>query len=952
MSLPAKILKFAKIAVKRNGLKGLVYVLKKKFGFSLVEFAFSSTKEGKVKTAGSNKILNRIDSVNSSSFLIDGAKIELPFLVNSSDLLPVPLALYKKFKDSNIKGAYINSFSSGSWICLFGCFSETFLKLTDEDLTLIDSLIAAGLTKKMEELDSLVHQQSSEEINNVSIRGSGFYYAEVDEKFNLIHVSGDLDKLFNCSSEELENILNSGIAELLDEADKWRLIRTARQVLKTQEPRSVSFHVRKPSTNLRIPILALIGCANVNRASQPKNILVGIGVINTRSETSFNLFNLEASNCLFRLLCSVSEKPNDYKSHFEHLDAFLRSVLPPCPTMLFINKNGKNICIRSDIGKETNLRDYQRIVGCLTPSSELIREFFLDDHTKAIVLSLNSGIIRGYYVYFVRASFPKAQSIDSLKLAASIASNVLEMSGKTHTQNRLIKYQMSLNRQLSKLWSIKNIFDLGSSVLELVSKIMPSKRGWFGVLSTNRTHIEGVAGFGAGVGLKLSRSQVELVLRHDYLDEAVSTGKIQIVPAGAQMECSGFNEVIKRLKIGTFVILPVNHKDKVIAVIIIEPHRDDYTYLRMNLPLLEYVSFYLGLVINALKFEYKIFEADKMKAISVFSAGLAHYLNNVFQSVVGNLSLIEREIPQALKPTFESILNSVQRGATLVRKLNDIASPSVKNFELIDLNVLIQESLDLFNTVLEPRIKVELQLKPGLRAIFGNKGSIQQAMLNIILNAKDALAEKNNGIVLIQTSDVKLVSNQIDPLLPPGRYVCVKICDNGKGMTEEELQSCFEPFFSTKGSNDILWPGLGLSTTYSIMRAHGGLATVASQKNMGTTVSLYFPYPMTSTLSEETEKPVVYLASLDQKLITELRSMLNSLGMNTMVYSRNGPRTIPDRNAILIIDLDTESSGDFEIFVTESSRIYGIASEPTAHSEFKHPIFKKPVNIWRLAQLL
>ncbi|MCS6961552.1 MAG: ATP-binding protein, partial [Deltaproteobacteria bacterium] len=843
MESAKRINTFAFKILSKKGFSAFVQYLKKKLDLDCVDIVIKRINQ--VKTYPGNKVFTEVSDVSASEIVCHGTKISLPFFVSSSDAMPVPLNLYKLLKEHDFKGCFITSVETELAVLVIGCFKREPLKLTDEDVSLVNETLAFWLTKRLEKFNSETQHDSFLS----KVVSSGCYVIEVDEKLNVLSAHGNFKSLLSLDADTIINQTAQTLDKFVDSADRKRLIRACRSVFRTGLPRLVSFSLKK-ADETKANITAVISrCQSLG-----KSTIIGIGFSNdTIAETRIDLFNVSTITLMLRFLKEVYENPKNLKSHFESLTEFFHSIIPMSDIALGAKNNGKIVFLRHTLPDEKRYL-LSKLKNAFTSTSERIKELELDNSTKIICANLTTNFPKLHIFYFVSPKFPKGDYLDSLKFAVNVASVSLEIAAQTYSQRRMVRSQFLLNKYLSKLWTLKSVYDVGQKALEIAGKIIPSLRGWIGVANTQRTHIEGIAGFGPGVGLRLARSQVELVLRHDYLDQAIHEKKIQIVPRGAKMDCSGFNDVIKRLNLGTLLIAPILHNDEVVGVLILEPNKNNSAFLRTNLGLIEYLCFYLGLVINAIRFDYRLFEADKMKAISIFSAGLAHYLNNIFQSVLGNLSFLSSKVSNEQNEVLLKIVEGVQKGASLIKKLNDMASPTVKSFELINLSQLILENKDLYQTILEPNIKLEINTQPNLRPIVGNKGAIQQALLNIILNAKEAIEDKNRGKVIITLEEVKLLSNQVDPILPPGRYVLVKITDDGRGMTAEEVQSCFEPFFSTKKSASALWPGLGLATTYATLRAHGGLATASSQPGVGTTISLYFPFPLTAVLDVHSEK--------------------------------------------------------------------------------------------------
>ena len=192
------------------------------------------------------------------------------------------------------------------------------------------------------------------------------------------------------------------------------------------------------------------------------------------------------------------------------------------------------------------------------------------------------------------------------------------------------------------------------------------------------------------------------------------------------------------------------------------------------------------------------------------------------------------------------IVTATERGATLIKQLLAFSAQGSNEPKKLSMNELLEESKDIYRSVVGPEIAFELKLATELPLIRGDYSQIQQAITNLLINAKEAMHGKIGGIVKISTAMVRLHSGEVDPDLAPGVYVRVDIEDTGIGMDQERQSRCFEPFYTTKapdagtglGFGGI---GLGLSTAYAILKNHDGIITVSSELGEGSTFSLFIP---------------------------------------------------------------------------------------------------------------
>ena len=403
-------------------------------------------------------------------------------------------------------------------------------------------------------------------------------------------------------------------------------------------------------------------------------------------------------------------------------------------------------------------------------------------------------------------------------------------------------YQLS--HELSQVFSTK---DIAEYAFPIIQEQLPCRRGWFGVINENATHIIGEGGFGPGLRTRLINIQIELNLRHDFFDEAIRTKQAVIVPAGTSMECSGLNRIIARLQVGTLVIIPLVSLGKVVGVLVLEPEISGPEFLRGRLPLLSSMASEIASVVYARKFESKVADAQKMRMAGLLASGMAHNFNNLLQAILGQAQLLELELANSprLREPVKTIVSAGTQGARLLRQLINLTDVNDFQIENISLDRFVDESFEFYRSLLPENVKFEIRLpKEPLPAIKANQNQIQQVLSNLVLNARDAVETVPEPEVTIQATIVQLATGEIDPELAPGRYVRIDVEDNGIGMTSDQIARCFEPFYTTKNWDatsgvGVSGSGLGLSISYSIMKRLGGILTVSSRPGDGATFSLY-----------------------------------------------------------------------------------------------------------------
>lgn len=239
--------------------------------------------------------------------------------------------------------------------------------------------------------------------------------------------------------------------------------------------------------------------------------------------------------------------------------------------------------------------------------------------------------------------------------------------------------------------------------------------------------------------------------------------------------------------------------------------------------------------------EEQLVQAQKMEAVGHLAGGIAHDFNNLLTIIRGyselSMAMTDQEMP-VYKKIYE-INKAVDRAEALTQQLLAFSRKQVLKPVPVSLNNQIKETEKMLRRLIGEHIQLHLQLEAGPDTIKADPGKIEQIILNLSINARDAMAK--GGKLTIATSNIILDDDfsGFRPELKSGRYVMLTISDSGTGMDEETKEHIFDPFFTTKGSGK--GTGLGLATVYGIVKQSRGHITVTSQPGAGTTFMIYFP---------------------------------------------------------------------------------------------------------------
>ncbi|SDS66616.1 transporter substrate-binding domain-containing protein [Opitutus sp. GAS368] len=250
------------------------------------------------------------------------------------------------------------------------------------------------------------------------------------------------------------------------------------------------------------------------------------------------------------------------------------------------------------------------------------------------------------------------------------------------------------------------------------------------------------------------------------------------------------------------------------------------------------------------RLEQKMQETQKLESLGVLAGGIAHDFNNLLSVVLGNASLARLEAAETPvnAARLDSIVTAANRAAELCRQLLAYAGKGRFSLTRLSLNELVTETTRLLELSISKQARLEFALAPAVPAIEGDASQLRQIIMNLVINASEALGENNPGTIRLATTVVTLPRpGALDsgPVaeLAPGEYACMEISDTGCGMPPEVLARIFDPFFTTKFTGR----GLGLAAVLGIVRTHQGALQVTSTAGRGSTFHIYLPVSQTQT---------------------------------------------------------------------------------------------------------
>jgi two-component system cell cycle sensor histidine kinase/response regulator CckA len=236
-----------------------------------------------------------------------------------------------------------------------------------------------------------------------------------------------------------------------------------------------------------------------------------------------------------------------------------------------------------------------------------------------------------------------------------------------------------------------------------------------------------------------------------------------------------------------------------------------------------------------------LFRSQKMETVGKLAGGVAHEFNTILTVIIGQSELLLNDLPPEdlrLNNVIE-IRNAANRATALTRQLLAYGRKQILHVETLNLNQTILNLESAFRHLLGNQVEMHLALAEEPLLARTDAGQIEQVLMNMVLNARDAMP--NGGRLVLASASVTIdqAQNDTDPELKPGDYAMISVMDSGIGMSEETKSRIFEPFFSTRNLSEAM--GLGLATSYGIIKQSGGHITVESQIDRGSVFRIFLP---------------------------------------------------------------------------------------------------------------
>ena len=321
------------------------------------------------------------------------------------------------------------------------------------------------------------------------------------------------------------------------------------------------------------------------------------------------------------------------------------------------------------------------------------------------------------------------------------------------------------------------------------------------------------------------------------------------------------------------------------------------------------------------RIEAQLLQSQKMEAIGTLAGGIAHEVNNLLQVVLGHadMLLMSKGMDEKFNRSLEIIRMTARNGADLVKRILTFSRRAEPEKSAVNLTEAVRKVERILRQTIPRMIHLEMVLEENLRMISADHSQVEQILLNLAVNARDAMPE--GGRLVFETKNVTIRKEfcRTHPEVKPGKYVLLTVSDTGQGMAKETLDRIFEPFFTTKQPGK--GTGLGLSMIFGVVKSHGGDITCYSEVGVGSTFNIYFPASTEDLRPDDTattiEMPAGGTETLllvdDEDAVLTLGAEMLELAGYTVLTAANGQEALEiyqnRGNSISLVILDLVMPG-------------------------------------------
>jgi PAS domain S-box-containing protein len=314
--------------------------------------------------------------------------------------------------------------------------------------------------------------------------------------------------------------------------------------------------------------------------------------------------------------------------------------------------------------------------------------------------------------------------------------------------------------------------------------------------------------------------------------------------------------------------------------------------------------------------EDRLHQSQRLESLGQLAGGVAHDFNNLLAVILNYASFVAEAVPDEAEVQFdvEQILSASQRAARLTRQLLMFARREPVQPEILELNAVVSDIHDLLSRSIGAQVELVCHMGTELPAVRADRGQTEQILLNLAVNARDAMPDGGTLTIDTVVVDVDLEYARLHPATQPGRYVRLSVSDTGTGMTREVAAQAFDPFFTTKGKTE--GSGLGLATVYGIVTEAGGAVSLYSEEGLGTTITVYFPATADQPSAVVVDAPPVPISGNGETiLVAEDQDAVRDVTVR--ILRRNGYSVLEAASPAEAIAFGADADADIDLLLTD-----------------------------------
>lgn len=473
-----------------------------------------------------------------------------------------------------------------------------------------------------------------------------------------------------------------------------------------------------------------------------------------------------------------------------------------------------------------------------------------------------------------------------------------------HYNDNLLRKKLSLEYDLSNEKEQLKVYStqLEDLVQERTKELTISEK-WHRSIFDNAT--DGIVVLDKnGVIVNVNRKACEI---HGFDKDALIGVNVELLDSKGNKE--NYQERMSSILNGASIIYETEHYRKDGSKVLLE-----VSSKAINIGGETYIQSFYRDITEKKKIQEQLMQSQKMESVGALAGGIAHNFNNILTAILGYAELLLEfsNLDDTSKQRVRHIESSARKAGVMVSKLLSFARREAHEVLPLSLNDVINDSVKLFEGVLDKRIGLKVTLRNNIPFIEGDPNQLEQVIMNLMVNARDAMPD--GGLITITTDMIEVGSSNMDmpAYIVPGRYIVLTASDTGSGIPQEIINKIFDPFFTTKEKGK--GTGLGLATVYGIVKDHKGYISVQSEVGKGTSFDIYLP--VSEKTAPKAVKPQIFSLEGHENILVvdDDKDVLNYI---KDILETHGYSVMPVNNPLTAIDVFKTVSGKIHLIITD-----------------------------------